>query len=193
MRGTRLPSSPAKLFHRIIPAHAGNSRASVTLLVWLTDHLRACGELTCVTSDARALSGSSPRMRGTPSLSALQPSVRRIIPAHAGNSIQITLPYPSLADHPRACGELSPRVMSSSPSGGSSPRMRGTLLRQRNPQVLCRIIPAHAGNSRFLGLLVRVGLDHPRACGELDQQMDAISRFVGSSPRMRGTPRVDRH
>ena len=83
--------------------------------------------------------GSSPRMRGTrvAPMRATMTSVQRIIPAHAGNSIgpgamrssyrrmqriipahagnsflgrRLRLMANSRADHPRACGELGPRL-----------------------------------------------------------------------------------
>ena len=154
MRGTleRLATPRAPRI-RIIPAHAGNS--------WP----RA--------AQAHVGSGSSPRMRGTLSRPSAASSSdhpracgeltlalykqhapkRRIIPAHAGNSLlklhgQAGSPS---TDHPRACGELSSTkpTAASSRIHGSSPRMRGTQL----PGL-------QIGSSTGVA-------DHPRACGEL--------------------------
>ena len=66
-------------------------------------------------------------MRGIPSVFLLPERHRRIIPAHAGNTLvsQLTLDPPE--DHPRSCGEY--RAM-------------------RDPFTdPGRIIPAHAGNT----------------------------------------------
>ena len=115
----------------------------------------------------------------------------RIIPAHAGNSGAIGSAASGLADHPRACGELSRRRRAWSTPTGSSPRMRGTPDHARRPASLSRIIPAHAGNSssRFRGARrgARRHPDHPRACGELVKVSTFAVRSPGSSPRMRGT------
>ena len=163
MRGTRSQRFNHLPRHRIIPAHAGNSRArggpqspsadhpracgELGLrddrpgLADL-DHPRACGELSPPASDASTHNGSSPRMRGTPIQVARRGQRGRIIPAHAGNSNQ---------------------------SAGHPPR----------PE---RIIPAHAGNSRSRSLRKTERSDHPRACGEL------VSRGVLPRPAGRIIP-----
>ena len=51
-----------------------------------------------------------------------------------------------------------------------------------------RIIPAHAGNSDPSAMRGGHGGDHPRACGELLLALPYFRGFAGSSPRMRGTP-----
>ena len=95
-------------------------------------------------------------------------------------------------DHPRACGEhviVSVVLLSSS---GSSPRMRGTLRRRGiNPQA-AGIIPAHAGNTVSAWPVHGSIRDHPRACGEHRTQRVCADTERGSSPRMRGTPWIDR-
>ena len=71
MRGTLLDIVGPLCFHRIIPAHAGNSLPSVPAFGSHADHPRACGELP-VTLNAES-------------------GEWRIIPAHAGNSHPSTL------------------------------------------------------------------------------------------------------
>ena len=109
MRGTRLSTSNGGTWTRIIPAHAGNSTTPAPEPRGRPDHPRACGELR----DARLLnrpnSGSSPRMRGTPETDVLARILGRIIPAHAGNSLDSTDSRMDDPDHPRACGELPAR------------------------------------------------------------------------------------
>ena len=86
MRGTQRGSMPRSVLHRIIPAHAGNSRRSRGETGSRPDHPRACGELSASTSSIDSFTGSSPRMRGTRSSRSHARSKGRIIPAHAGNS-----------------------------------------------------------------------------------------------------------
>ena len=70
---------------------------------------------------------------------------------------------------------------------GSSPRMRGT----RAVRAACGraggIIPAYAGNTRWMIPPVRARGDHPRVCGEHCGEHSASFGVLGSSPRMRGT------
>ena len=168
MRGTRGHRGIALRHDRIIPAHAGNSSWSVTAPENLSDHPRACGELAN-TATVRALTtGSSPRMRGTPGVWQRPTVPRRIIPAHAGNSIQSRRRSRRSSDHPRACGELVSPHTQHCLSSGSSPRMRGTLVDLWDLAQNNRIIPAHAGNSVTDLGDQRGQTDHPRACGELD-------------------------
>ena len=72
----------------IIPAYAGNTswRPSATSLRW--DHPRVCGEHLNSRSTPLRQSGSSPRMRGTPSHFRMSISQERIIPAYAGNTLK---------------------------------------------------------------------------------------------------------
>ena len=125
MRGTR-GGGPPPWGHRIIPAHAGNSDLEVPGTRQLSDHPRACGELTSSRLWLFMSPGSSPRMRGTLPLKAILIVVCRIIPAHAGNSIEAFDFASLIPDHPRACGELSRRRSQAVEDSGSSPRMRGT-------------------------------------------------------------------
>ena len=208
MRGTPVRRLTCRPVRRIIPAHAGNSGSGGDPAWQFPDHPRACGEL--LSSSNRRLrptgssprmrelnraavinctvDGSSPRMRGTRTLSGPRNRSTRIIPAHAGNSHPRPDSQTRRADHPRACGELArpqsrpialpldhPRACGElnlivSPAGvapGSSPRMRGTHTRAQLDDGHRRIIPG--------------------ACGELELKGDPLADDPGSSPRMRGT------
>ena len=147
MRGTRSSSCAAARSLRIIPAHAGNSSPRKPSSLTRPDHPRACGELACDVAQKHRALGSSPPMRGTPRRRSCALLVRRIIPAHAGNSGWSPASTACTADHPRACGELMSAVKTNPPYPGSSPRMRGTRVPVRSGAVRYRIIPAHAGNS----------------------------------------------
>ena len=188
MRGTPQNAVCVPCGFRIIPAHAGNSGVSEIGSPDLADHPRACGELfMAVTLGATAV-GSSPRMRGTPHVRTRRGGERRIIPAHAGNSVATNTSVRLDPDHPRACGELDPASTATSTCRGSSPRMRGTRDDQRPGPAGYRIIPAHAGNSWLASFDRAMSSDHPRACWELNGRGATTGEPRGSSPRMRGTP-----
>ena len=71
----------------------------------LKDHPRACGEHLIAPRTIWPNPGSSPRMRGTRTMRNPPGSSRRIIPAHAGNTIVLWHMWSIWRDHPRACGE----------------------------------------------------------------------------------------
>ena len=72
---------------------------------------------------------------------------------------------------------------------GSSPRMRGTPWRLASARLRLGIIPAHAGNTMAIGVGTAAPGDHPRACGEHALKEMSLIPSMGSSPRMRGTPK----
>ena len=147
-RGIQSSMEPPRNDTRIIPALAGNTRASEGLLSYPPDHPRSRGEYhhpgSCPSCDA----GSSPLSRG----------IRRgcdgdvisggIIPALAGNTMSAVASLDPGADHPRSRGEYSEGSKAKRFSGGSSPLSRGILLDSRVLHCSTRIIPALAGNTR---------------------------------------------
>ena len=152
---------------RIIPAHAGQTRAlSRTCLYW-TDHPRACGANRWRQWIKKQSAGSSPRMRGKQVRYGGVALDIRIIPAHAGQTGQCRQDIDRTADHPRACGANSPMIRIASTADGSSPRMRGKLPGTGHRDIARphRIIPAHAGQTASSSVTCRALPDHPRACG----------------------------
>ena len=178
-RITLHPHELVELIVRIIPAHAGNSILAAygplaygsiagssprmrgtpracpivtsAAIVVVPDHPRACGELAPARPMRAHLRRIIPAHAGNSAYAdrLTAPGVAsRIIPAHAGNSRPpLHLAMDAATDHPRACGELS--------STGD-----------------------RADDST----------DHPRACGELWNEFDLNAIIdIGSSPRMRGT------
>ena len=187
MRGTRSTTPKGSSEQRIIPAHAGNTSCRANVFSCPRDHPRACGEHLINNAQFDIVSGSSPRMRGTPPTWTRRVFLPGIIPAHAGN----TSGYARLAiqprDHPRACGEHWRPDHPKRYRRGSSPRMRGTQVGTLAGVSPDGIIPAHAGNTGLqAGRDYLVG-DHPRACGEHPRRRASWHFSAGSSPRMRGT------
>ena len=73
----------------IIPAHAGNTHLQTNQPIFHKDHPRSCGEYFAGTYLETSEPGSSPLMRGIQNdLFRLNES-DRIIPAHAGNTMQV--------------------------------------------------------------------------------------------------------
>ena len=172
---------------RFIPAHAGNGSAKKGAARASPVHPRACGERAPSFLSAAAVSGSSPRVRGTglsaPPLSRLE----RFIPARAGNGKHKARRNSRRSVHPRACGERRRRRLKSLWNFGSSPRVRGTARMTSLPMMRLRFIPARAGNGRVPLSCGSSASVHPRACGERERASDFDGRLFGSSPRVRGT------
>ena len=74
---------------------------------------------------------------------------------------------------------------------GSSPHMRGILATPRRPKVLGGIIPAHAGHTCRCPSRCSSRWDHPRTCGAYESWIAEEMAGEGSSPHMRGIPRLD--
>ena len=68
--------------------------------------------------------------------------------------------------------------------------MRGTLRRAFRKFRRLGIIPAYAGNTQPVSPCRQCNRDHPRVCGEHNDDTTPDYGDVGSSPRMRGTPFV---
>ena len=72
-------------------------------------------------------------------------------------------------------------------TSGSSPRLRGTRVRQRQRILQIRFIPAPAGNATAVYASATGIPVHPRACGERSCACISAAISAGSSPRLRGT------
>ena len=88
LRGTLASDEPVGEFFRFIPAPAGNTAWCNTDCRTLAVHPRACGEHWKAKGRQHELSGSSPRLRGTPMALFTISSISRFIPAPTGNTIQ---------------------------------------------------------------------------------------------------------
>ncbi len=189
MRGTGISGWIISTLRRFIPAHAGNRFFAATVCSCEPVHPRACGEQIIEKPDDLALTGSSPRMRGTVAPRLAGDISYRFIPAHAGNSSPRFRRARRTPGHPRACGEQIGGRDAVFPKSGSSPRMRGTGFTGRSWIEPSRFIPAHAGNRSARALAQKHIAVHPRACGEQLPSGGPSSHTTGSSPRMRGTGR----
>ena len=131
-------------------------------------------------------------MRGSRSQGWRQMAILRIIPAHAGLTASRYCLRPVSLDHPRACGAHSVLARKAAAEVGSSPRMRGSPVTKDNGCVTEGIIPAHAGLTLMSCHTHSAHWDHPRACGAHCVVFRNELIHEGSSPRMRGSRRLNR-
>ena len=188
VRGTRRYIARRRRLLRFIPACAGNT-ALPAIAKWpLPVHPRVCGEHRHSIKVELMPTGSSPRVRGTPFAGYTMPYMSRFIPACAGNTFPLRVPELFLSVHPRVCGEHKRFRQTGIIRGGSSPRVRGTLHPVQRPRILCRFIPACAGNTNRRAYAWLRRTVHPRVCGEHPSIQGGQQSVSGSSPRVRGTP-----
>ena len=100
------------------------------------------------------------------------------------------MPFPkrgASSDHPRVCGEQIHVFDGLGLALGSPPRVRGTGDDSPNRRWKRGITPACAGNRNFPSTKGVAAWDHPRVCGEQQQQSAICRSSAGSPPRVRGT------
>ena len=102
-------------------------------------------------------------------------------------SSPFTLPE-RLSVHPHACGEHQNSPTREYPFVGSSPRLWGTRLRLRRRRGRQRFIPTPVGNTAYMKMGRGDILVHPHACGEHGGDLLSVRLYLGSSPRLWGTP-----
>ena len=133
--------------------------------------------------------GSSPQMRGAPSIPKASIMARRIIPADAGSTDRCRRIGLAHRDHPRRCGEHGDRPLHQRRGAGSSPQMRGAHNVASRMEFARGIIPADAGSTGQQHQWRHSREDHPRRCGEHTVLYTEYYTPRGSSPQMRGAPR----
>ncbi len=191
MRGTpRLPGAGRRTL-RFIPACAGNADLMGVIDQFPSVHPRVCGERNQRANLACDHAGSSPRVRGTLTNEETRFVLLRFIPACAGNASTVVVGIVGSSVHPRVCGEREGRELAANGEVGSSPRVRGTLLRSASAWGLRRFIPACAGNARTGSRGFIAPAVHPRVCGERSGGSRDTMGGSGSSPRVRGTQQTN--
>ena len=166
VRGKRDFSADVINTARIIPASAGQTCDARRQIAGGADHPRECGANTPTGRKARPTRGSSPRVRGKPSLEC---------------------PWTDRPpDHPRECGANEVVPPCQTVSVGSSPRVRGKREGEPNNSPSVRIIPASAGQTPATPWHGLPTTDHPRECGANAAHANQSDNHAGSSPRVRG-------
>ena len=187
-RGKRGSSRYDRRERRLIPAHAGKTKPAPSTRAPVKAHPRSRGENVedgvCVLEGE----GSSPLTRGKPGGPRRVPARRRLIPAHAGKTVNTLKPTISVPAHPRSRGENAAPRSETSPIAGSSPLTRGKRVLQGDKRVQVRLIPAHAGKTYGLASILEENRAHPRSRGENLVTAVVAGTAAGSSPLTRGKP-----
>ena len=111
----------------------------------------------------------------------------RLIPARAGNTHPYLHTLHIQPAHPRSRGEHIFQKSLAAGHGGSSPLARGTRILLPLRENRARLIPARAGNTVLVVVLIIFSPAHPRSRGEHPTISDNSLNAVGSSPLARGT------
>ena len=170
----------------LIPACAGKTLPPRRAAVKTKAHPRVCGENPGGVLFALAAAGSSPRVRGKLQLAVSSVIRSGLIPACAGKTTCVRQRRWPVRAHPRVCGENVQIVDLAQGESGSSPRVRGKLVRCCGCGLDGGLIPACAGKTLSSRMLKTWAAAHPRVCGENHIVEDWQDYVKGSSPRVRG-------
>ncbi len=166
-----------------IPAGAGSSPARRPRPGGRRDHPRGCGEQGSWPQSAHAGGGGGPPPRGG--------GGGGTIPAGAGSRVGDPGTDCVGRDHPRGCGEQTRRRAVGTPSAGPSPRVRGAVPCLAQLLLEGGTIPAGAGSRTTGSSTTSPTRDHPRGCGEQEDESVYQGGFLGPSPRVRGAESED--
>ena len=132
--------------------------------------------------------GSSPLTRGKQSMMRFTVRTLRLIPAHAGKTFHPRASPPPGSAHPRSRGENVEDAQAGDLVCGSSPLTRGKQGRPMPDNMEDRLIPAHAGKTATVRVVIRSLRAHPRSRGENVAWTGIVPSRRGSSPLTRGKP-----
>ena len=174
----------------IIPACAGSTPTRPRITNSARDHPRMCGEHSFLSILKMFSMGSSPHVRGAQRGCYQGLRAGGIIPACAGSTHRSREYYYAPRDHPRMCGEHDGAQAILTTDKGSSPHVRGA-----HPSIVASIavtgiIPACAGSTMDSTMSMWTNGDHPRMCGEHVMIGIPLVMRLGSSPHVRGAPKV---
>ena len=130
--------------------------------------------------------GSSPLTRGKHVAGVGGRTGGRLIPAHAGKTAKEIAPPGSQPAHPRSRGENIRPDRWQRRRWGSSPLTRGKHAQELRRPSTPRLIPAHAGKTSPVSVMVALKSAHPRSRGENSASASAVECTIGSSPLTRG-------
>ncbi len=151
---------------RFIPAGAGNTVPRIISLSSSTVYPRWRGEHSASLMPIIGLGGLSPLARGTRRQRIVRLPLHRFIPAGAGNTSTLSITTDREPVYPRWRGEHSIRRFCSSSDAGLSPLARGTPRKRLPASLICRFIPAGAGNTIETFHAIKQAAVYPRWRGE---------------------------
>ncbi|EWD78293.1 hypothetical protein P821_03355, partial [Klebsiella variicola] len=132
---------------RFIPAGAGNTTVLYSLIMGGPVYPRWRGEHFPARSTGKQRAGLSPLARGTQDVQSIIHSLKRFIPAGAGNTSNSKTAHRPTTVYPRWRGEHALVPDTFSGCAGLSPLARGTPAITLSPDHYERFIPAGAGNT----------------------------------------------
>ena len=171
---------------RLIPAHAGKTPVRWDGVPPSSAHPRSRGENAIAALVAGLVYGSSPLTRGKQVTRASRAPPLRLIPAHAGKTLDSSERAWLQRAHPRSRGENGWPARNILPDEGSSPLTRGKQHIGVDVDRVLRLIPAHAGKTPSRSTGPPAPSAHPRSRGEnLPSWLRTFTRS-SSSPLTRG-------
>ena len=132
--------------------------------------------------------GSSPLTRGKRGFRCIARIVDRLIPAHAGKTLDSPRQWRRTGAHPHSRGENLAWSSMACTARGSSPLTRGKLLEAQGEGHRLGLIPAHAGKTATGPIVPQAIWAHPRSRGENERSSSMVVSLPGSSPLPRGKP-----
>ena len=150
-------------------------------------HPHGCGEHRREKLGIECITGSSPRVWGTPCTNSVRRSKIRFIPTGVGNTIKNCTQSTPTPVHPHGCGEHIGSLDRCQWRGGSSPRVWGTQVGDTQIMYIGRFIPTGVGNTRIAVETPPMAAVHPHGCGEHGNGLFDLDFYFGSSPRVWGT------
>ena len=188
VRGS-LPKSLLNSKHlRSIPTCTGQPPQPSCRACACSVYPHVCGADACVEMHLMYWMGLSPRVRGR--ISGLGLDVARLgsIPTCAGQTLMAVTLVPVTMVYPHVCGADDTLPVSTTSIGGLSPRVRGRPRRQAYAHQRRGSIPACAGQTLSLLLIIHLHAVYPRVCGADRFQSGNDGTCMGLSPRVRGSP-----
>ena len=188
VRGNRAVKEHRLMDKRSIPASAGEPIGSRAQTDTSGVYPRECGGTRPRRWKGGMDSGLSPRVRGNRSLTAQEREAARSIPASAGEPLLRERICRHDKVYPRECGGTSSSISSSRNVVGLSPRVRGNRGCLCYLFLVCRSIPASAGEPRQSYHHHKTPTVYPRECGGTIWVENNRQDAYGLSPRVRGNP-----
>ena len=127
-RGKRQSPSQTLPHLGLIPAHAGKTATRAKAPRRSAAHPRSRGENPHLVTMDEIWKGSSPLTRGKLEVAQRTPHAVRLIPAHAGKTVDVAVSFSGSPAHPRSRGENHRRRREDCVITGSSPLTRGKLV-----------------------------------------------------------------
>ena len=170
-----------------IPASAGEPIAAVVTAPSARVYPRECGGAVRIDQCTAAISGLSPRVRGSLRSKSKGGAMSRSIPASAGEPCGCMPVQSQNAVYPRECGGASGNSGYGRYAVGLSPRVRGSHVSWSRMLAEIRSIPASAGEPGGSRRAASRTWVYPRECGGAYMENSPLTLLKGLSPRVRGS------